>query len=114
MLQCIKRDTCAGLGANRVENLMRILQEGPLLECFDPTDAMKLLADYVVQRLAQSQIIIIIVSPRAQMMMMMMMMMIMMMIMMMMMMMMSLKCEEHADHTLSKKSLFLSLVRFIF
>ena len=81
---------------------MRILQEGPLLECFDPTDAMKLLADYVVQRLAQSQIIIIIVSPRAQMMMMMMMMM------------MSLKCEEHADHTLSKKSLFLSLVRFIF
>ena len=80
---------------------MRILQEGPLLECFDPTDAMKLLADYVVQRLAQSQIIIIIVSPRAQMMMMMMMMM-------------SLKCEEHADHTLSKKSLFLSLVRFIF
>ena len=91
---------------------MRILQEGPLLECFDPTDAMKLLADYVVQRLAQSQIIIIIVSPRAQMMMMMMMMMIMMM--MMMMMMMSLKCEEHADHTLSKKSLFLSLVRFIF
>ena len=112
MLQCIKRDTCDGLGANRVENLMRILQEGPLLECFDPTDAMKLLADYVVQRLAQSQIIIIIVSPRAQMMMMMMMMMIMMM--MMMMMMMSLKCEEHADHTLSKKSLFLSLVRFIF
>ena len=102
MLKCIKRDTCAGLGANRVENLMRILQEGPLLECFDPTDAMKLLADYVVQRLAQSQIIIIIVSPRAQMMMMMMMMM------------MSLKCEEHADHTLSKKSLFLSLVRFIF
>ena len=111
MLQCIKRDTCAGLGANQVENLMRILQEGSLLECFDPTDAMKLLADYVVQRLAQSQIIIIIVSPRAQMMMMMMMMMIMMM---MMMMMMSLKCEEHADHTLSKKSLFLSLVRFIF
>ena len=110
MLQCIKRDTCAGLGANRVENLMRILQEGPLLECFDPTDAMKLLADYVVQRLAQSQIIIIIVSPRAQMMMMMMMMM----MIMMMMMMMSLKCEEHADHTLSKKSLFLSLVRFIF
>ena len=100
MLKCIKRDTRAGLGANRVENLMRILQEGPLLECFDPTDAMKLLADYVVQRLAQSQIIIIIVSPRAQMMMMMMMM--------------SLKCEEHADHTLSKKSLFLSLVRFIF
>ena len=89
---------------------MRILQEGPLLECFDPTDAMKLLADYVVQRLAQSQIIIIIVSPRAQMMMMMMMMI----MMMMMMMMMSLKCEEHADHTLSKKSLFLSLVRFIF
>ena len=109
MLKCIKRDTRAGLGANRVENLMRILQEGPLLECFDPTDAMKLLADYVVQRLAQSQIIIIIVSPRAQMMMMMMMMM-----MRMMMMMMSLKCEEHADHTLSKKSLFLSLVRFIF
>ena len=110
MLKCIKRDTRAGLGANRVENLMRILQEGPLLECFDPTDAMKLLADYVVQRLAQSQIIIIIVSPRAQMMMMMMMMM----MIMMMMMMMSLKCEEHADHTLSKKSLFLSLVRFIF
>ena len=36
----------------------------------------------------QSQIIIIIVSPRAQMMMMM-----------------SSKCEEHADHTVSKKSL---------
>ena len=54
MLKCIKRDTRAGLGA-RVENLTRILQEGPLLECFDPTDAMKLLADYVVQRLAQSK-----------------------------------------------------------
>ena len=36
----------------------------------------------------QSQIIIIIVSPRAQMMVM------------------SLKCEEHADHTLSKKNVF--------
>ena len=93
----IKRDTRAALGVNRVENLMRISQEGPPLECFDPTNAMKLSVDHVVQRPAQSKChrnyrkrqsksIIIIVSPWAQMMMMM-----------------SLKCEEHADHTFSKK-----------
>ena len=72
---------------------MWILQEGPPLECFDPTNAMKLWVDHVVQRPAQSKHhrsykknnqsqIIIIVSPRAQMMM-------------------SLKYEEHADHTIS-------------
>ena len=42
-----------------------------------------------------SQIIIVIVSPQAQMMMM------------------SLKCEEHAGHTFSKKVCFFSLARFI-
>ena len=48
MLKHIKRDTCAALGVNRVENLMRILKEGPPLECFDPTNAMKLWVDHVV------------------------------------------------------------------
>ena len=42
-----------------------------------------------------SQIIIVIVSPRAQIMMM------------------SLRCEEHAHHTFSKKVCFFSLVWFI-
>ena len=49
MLKRIKRDTRAALGVeNLVENLMRILQEGPPLERFDPTNAMKLWADHVV------------------------------------------------------------------
>ena len=43
-----KRDTRAALGVNLVENLMRILQEGPPLKRFDPTNAMKLWADHVV------------------------------------------------------------------
>ena len=55
MLKRIKRDTGAALGVNRVENLMRILQEGPPLECFDQTNAMKLWADHVVQRPVQSK-----------------------------------------------------------
>ena len=55
MLKCIKRDTYAALGTNQVENLMRIVQEVPPLECFDPTNAMKLWAQYVVQRPAQSK-----------------------------------------------------------
>ena len=42
MLKHIKSDTRAALGVNRVENLMRILQEGSPLECFDPTNARKL------------------------------------------------------------------------
>ena len=75
MLKHIKRDTLAALGVNRVDNLTRILQEGPPLESFDPTNAMKLWVDHVVRRLAQSkchcnhkkdnqsQIILIIVSP---------------------------------------------------
>ena len=54
MLKRIKRDTHAALGVNPVENLMRILQEGPPLECFDPTNAMKLWADHVARRPAQS------------------------------------------------------------
>ena len=49
----IKKDTCTALGVNRVENLMRILQEGPPLECFYPTNGTKLWADHVVQRPAQ-------------------------------------------------------------
>ena len=55
MLKCIKRGTCAVQGVSRVENLMRILQGGPHLECFDPTNAMKLWADHVVRRPAQSK-----------------------------------------------------------
>ena len=53
MLKRIKRDTRAALGVNRVENLMRISQEGPPPQCFDATNAMKLWADHVVRRLAQ-------------------------------------------------------------
>ena len=53
MLKHIKRDTCAALGVNQVENLMRILQEGPPLKCFDPTNAMKLWVDHVVHRPVQ-------------------------------------------------------------
>ena len=34
---------------------MWILQEGTPLECFDPTNAMKLWVDHVVQRPAQSK-----------------------------------------------------------
>ena len=48
MLKRIKRDARATLGVNRVEKLMRISQEGPPLECFDPTNGMKLWADHVV------------------------------------------------------------------
>ena len=55
MLKRIKRDTLAALGVNRVDNLMRILQKGPPLESFDPTNAMKLWVDHVVRRLAQSK-----------------------------------------------------------
>ena len=55
MLKHIKRDTRAALGANRVENLMRISQERPPLECFDLTNAIKLWADHVVRRPGQSK-----------------------------------------------------------
>ena len=55
MLKRIKRDTRAPLGVNRVENLMRISQEGQPLECFDLTNAVKLWADHVVRRPAQSK-----------------------------------------------------------
>ena len=55
LLKCIKRDTCAALSVNWVENLMRISQKGPPLECFDPTNAMKLWANHVVRRPAQSK-----------------------------------------------------------
>ena len=48
MLKRIKRDIRAALGINRVENVMRILQEGPPLEWFDPNNAMKLWADHAV------------------------------------------------------------------
>ena len=34
---------------------MRISQEGPPLECFDPTNAMKLWKDHVVRRPAQNK-----------------------------------------------------------
>ena len=50
MLKCIKRDTRAAMGVNRVENLIRISQE-----CFDPTKAMKLWADHVIRRPTQSK-----------------------------------------------------------
>ena len=46
MLKHIKGDTLAALGVNQVENLIRILQEGP--NCFDPINAMKIWADHVV------------------------------------------------------------------
>ena len=55
MLKRTQRDTRALLGVNRVENLMRISQEGQPLECFDLTNAMKLCADHVVRRPAQSK-----------------------------------------------------------
>ena len=55
MLKRIKRETRAALGVNRVENLIRILQTGPPLECFDPTNAMRLWADHVVRRPAKSK-----------------------------------------------------------
>ena len=55
ILKRIKRDTRAALGVNWVENLMWISQEGPPLECFDTTIAMKLWADHVVRRPAQSK-----------------------------------------------------------
>ena len=48
MLKRIKRDICAVLGVIRVENLMRISQEGPPLEWFDRNNAMKLWADHAV------------------------------------------------------------------
>ena len=55
MLKRIKRDTRATLGVNRIGNLMRISQDGPPLECFDPTNGMKLWADHVIRRPAQSK-----------------------------------------------------------
>ena len=55
MLKRIKRDIRAALGVNRVENLTRISQEGPPLDWFDPNNAMKLWADHVVWRSAQSK-----------------------------------------------------------
>lgn len=55
MRKHIKTDIPAPLGVNRVEDLMIILQEGPSLECFDPTYAMRLWADQVVQRPGQSK-----------------------------------------------------------
>ena len=55
MLKHIKTDIPAPLAVNRVEDLMIILQEGPSLECFDPTYAMRLWADQVVQRPSQSK-----------------------------------------------------------
>ena len=111
ILKRIERDTRAARGVNRVENLIRISQEGPPLECSNPTNAENLWADHVAQLPAQSKrqskqdnqsqiliIIVIIVSTWAQMMMMM-----------------SLKCEEHEDQTLSKKNCFsFSMLRFIF
>ena len=48
MLNRIKRDTLAVLDVNLVENVMRILQEGPPLECFEPINAMKLWANHVI------------------------------------------------------------------
>ena len=55
MFKHIKRDTRAALGVNRVEHLMRISQEGPPLECFDLTNAIKLWADHPVRRPAKSK-----------------------------------------------------------
>ena len=55
MFKHIKRDTRAALGLNRVEHLMRISQEGPPLECFDLTNAIKLWADHPVRRPAKSK-----------------------------------------------------------
>ena len=55
MFKHIKRDTRAALGVNRVEHLMRISQEGPPLECFDLTNAIKLWADHSVRRPAKSK-----------------------------------------------------------
>ena len=55
MLKRIKRDICASLDVTRVENLMRIGQEGPPIELFDPIAAMEHWADQVVRRPAQSK-----------------------------------------------------------
>ena len=44
MLNRIKRDALAVLDGN----LMRILQKGPPLECFEPINAMKLWANHVI------------------------------------------------------------------
>ena len=55
MLNRIKRDTLAVLDLNLVENVMRILQEGPPLECFEPINAMKLWANHVIWRPAGSK-----------------------------------------------------------
>ena len=51
MLNRIKRDALAVLDVN----LMRILQEGPPLECFEPINAMKLWANHVIWRPAGSK-----------------------------------------------------------
>ena len=114
MFKHIKRDTRAALGVNRVEYLMRISQDGPPLECFDLTNAMKLWADHPVRRPAKSKRHHSYKKRQSKsnnncessstdddddddddddtM---------------------SLKCEEHADHKFSKKVCFFSTVYFL-